>query len=97
MSRTPAVTPTLPSDSAYEPPAAVLSGTLVSLAAGTYSEGEQDDGDYYTTKWKPETKPKKRGRRSLRWHAYMLAQAFDAPLLVYSPQLLEYSTAGRQS
>ncbi|MFF5587580.1 hypothetical protein [Streptomyces hygroscopicus] len=36
---------------AYEPPAAVRAGTLVSLAAGSYSEGQQDDGDYHTTKW----------------------------------------------
>ncbi|MDN3058316.1 hypothetical protein PH213_27900 [Streptomyces sp. SRF1] len=35
----------------YEPPAAVRAGTLVSLAAGSYSEGQQDDGDYHTTKW----------------------------------------------
>ncbi|MFI1203500.1 hypothetical protein ACH4VR_29405 [Streptomyces sp. NPDC020883] len=35
----------------YEPPAAVRAGTLVSLAAGTYSDGQQDDGDYHTTKW----------------------------------------------
>jgi hypothetical protein len=35
----------------YEPPAAVRAGTVVSLAAGTYSEGQQDDGDYHTTKW----------------------------------------------
>jgi pyocin large subunit-like protein len=35
----------------YEPPTAVRTGTLVSLAAGTYSEGQQDDGDYHTTKW----------------------------------------------
>ncbi|MEU3963212.1 hypothetical protein AB0F42_25955 [Streptomyces buecherae] len=35
----------------YEAPAAVRVGTLVSLAAGTYSTGEQDDGDYHTTKW----------------------------------------------
>ncbi|MBB5936409.1 hypothetical protein [Streptomyces zagrosensis] len=35
----------------YEAPAAVRAGTLVSLAAGTYSTGEQDDGDYHTTKW----------------------------------------------
>ncbi|MEU5270507.1 hypothetical protein [Streptomyces hygroscopicus] len=36
---------------AYEPPAATRTGTLVSLAAGSYSEGQQDDGDYHTTKW----------------------------------------------
>ncbi|EXU70166.1 hypothetical protein Z951_00030 [Streptomyces sp. PRh5] len=35
----------------YEPPAATRVGTLVSLAAGSYSEGQQDDGDYHTTKW----------------------------------------------
>ncbi|MBL1116780.1 hypothetical protein JK364_30990 [Streptomyces sp. 110] len=35
----------------YEPPAAVRAGTLSSLAAGSYSEGQQDDGDYHTTKW----------------------------------------------
>ncbi|WP_432252273.1 hypothetical protein [Streptomyces sp. HNM1019] len=35
----------------YQPPAATRSGTLVSLAAGSYSEGQQDDGDYHTTKW----------------------------------------------
>lgn len=35
----------------YEPPAAVRAGTLVALAAGTYSDGQQDDGDYHTTKW----------------------------------------------
>jgi len=36
---------------AYEPPAAVRAGTLTSLAEGSYSEGESDDGDYHTVKW----------------------------------------------
>ncbi|GHJ28727.1 hypothetical protein TPA0910_31600 [Streptomyces hygroscopicus subsp. sporocinereus] len=35
----------------YQPPTATRTGTLVSLAAGSYSEGQQDDGDYHTTKW----------------------------------------------
>ncbi|MER0476817.1 hypothetical protein ABR737_00340 [Streptomyces sp. Edi2] len=36
---------------AYEPPRAVRSGTLVSLAEGSYSTGQSDDGDYHTVKW----------------------------------------------
>lgn len=37
----------------YEPPTAVRAGTLGELAAGNYSEGNSDDGDYWTTKDKP--------------------------------------------
>ncbi|MGW7294895.1 hypothetical protein ACWGIB_21200 [Streptomyces xiamenensis] len=37
----------------YEAPMAVRAGSLVELAAGTYSEGESDDGDYGTVKWNP--------------------------------------------
>ncbi|MFE2936590.1 hypothetical protein [Streptomyces sp. NPDC059278] len=36
---------------AYEPPAAVRAGSLTSLAEGSFSTGQSDDGDYYTTKW----------------------------------------------
>ncbi|WP_424861292.1 hypothetical protein [Streptomyces sp. MMS24-I29] len=36
---------------AYEPPAATLVGTLTSLAEGSYSVGQSDDGDYHTVKW----------------------------------------------
>ncbi|MFF4179748.1 hypothetical protein [Streptomyces sp. NPDC001750] len=36
---------------AYEPPAATLVGTLTSLAEGSYSTGQSDDGDYHTVKW----------------------------------------------
>ncbi|MFI7272352.1 hypothetical protein [Streptomyces sp. NPDC049879] len=38
----------------YEPPSATRIGTLTELAAGSYSDGESDDGDYWTTKYKPE-------------------------------------------
>ncbi|MCZ1012206.1 hypothetical protein [Streptomyces lydicus] len=36
---------------AYAPPRAVRSGTLASLAEGSYSTGQSDDGDYHTVKW----------------------------------------------
>ncbi|BAJ30489.1 MULTISPECIES: hypothetical protein [Kitasatospora] len=35
----------------YEAPTATLAGTVGSLAAGSYSSGISDDGDYYTTKY----------------------------------------------
>ncbi|MDT3397421.1 hypothetical protein RKE29_12305 [Streptomyces sp. B1866] len=37
----------------YEAPTARLAGTLVGLAAGSYSEGQSDDGDFSTVKWQP--------------------------------------------
>ncbi|GAA2364636.1 hypothetical protein [Streptomyces carpaticus] len=37
----------------YEAPTAVPAGSLVALAAGSYSEGESDDGDFSTVKWNP--------------------------------------------
>ncbi|MEV7027467.1 hypothetical protein [Kitasatospora sp. NPDC093558] len=36
----------------YEAPTAVLVGTVAGLAAGSYSEGSSDDGDFWTTKQK---------------------------------------------
>lgn len=35
----------------YEAPAVSLAGTVSGLAAGSYSSGISDDGDYYTTKY----------------------------------------------
>ncbi|MEV7214101.1 hypothetical protein AB0O31_13530 [Kitasatospora cineracea] len=35
----------------YEVPEAVPVGTVGGLAAGSYSSGQSDDGDYYTTKY----------------------------------------------
>ena len=35
----------------YEAPTAELAGTLTDLAAGTYSSGQSDDGDFSTVKW----------------------------------------------
>jgi hypothetical protein len=38
----------------YEPPAAEPVGTIADLAGGSYSEGQSDDGDFSTVKWKQE-------------------------------------------
>jgi len=40
-----------PSALPYEAPTAVLAGTLTDLAAGSYSDGQSDDGDFSTVKW----------------------------------------------
>lgn len=40
-----------PSALSYEAPAAELAGALTDLAAGTYSDGQSDDGDFSTVKW----------------------------------------------
>lgn len=37
----------------YEQPMAELAGTVLTLAAGSYSEGESDDGDFSTVKYNP--------------------------------------------
>lgn len=36
----------------YETPAAEPVGTVAGLAGGSYSEGQSDDGDFSTVKWK---------------------------------------------
>ncbi|MFJ6212399.1 hypothetical protein ACIQGZ_03565 [Streptomyces sp. NPDC092296] len=38
-------------DELYEPPTADEEGTVCGLAAGSYSNGQSDDGDFSTVKW----------------------------------------------
>ncbi|MFE3557313.1 hypothetical protein ACFXKW_20960 [Streptomyces sp. NPDC059193] len=41
-----------PAATEYEAPTARFVGTLADLAAGSYSDGQSDDGDFSTVKWK---------------------------------------------